>query len=224
MKKVKLPSFFKKKRNKRQLIGSNRQKYANPIFDEWKKSAADEFLRKEVASEVIRYGVFIFALLCLIVVSSFLLSSYREKTEARINSVFAGANGILNEYGNVIRDMEIYEKYVDMKLRVPLYVQCSVIFSSSRLGFFLDSLSFERTKEIGSLKESFVVETGKSMDAVDIVGTWKLKGLLTKEADNRWIMSLKDAIEGTFSLFGVKSYTSASLRGKDVEATVVIYE
>lgn len=222
MKKSKIIKLFK--RNKKRVVQNNKKKYANPVFDDWKKSALDEFLKKEVSAEVAKSGIFILVVLCIIVFSSFVLGSFRSKTEARINAVIADANKVLNEYGNVIKDMETYEKYASMKLKVPIYVQSAVILSSSRTGFFFDSISFEKTKEIGNLKEPFVVETGKGIDETVVLGIWKFKGLVMKEADNRWIMSLKDTIEGTFSLFGVKSYTSASLRGKDVEATVVIYE
>jgi len=51
-----------------------------------------------------------------------------------------------------------------MRLKVPLYVQFSILTSSSKTGFFIDSVSFEQTSDIGALRESFVVETGKNTD------------------------------------------------------------
>jgi len=49
-----------------------------------------------------------------------------------------------------------------MKLKVPLYVQFAALVSSSKMGFFMDSLSFEQEASLGNLRESFVVETGRN--------------------------------------------------------------
>jgi len=87
---------------------------------------------------------------------------YRKAGEESISQVLSLCNSTLNEYGNIVREIETYEKYANMRLKVPLYVQFSILTSSSKTGFFIDSVSFEQTSDIGALRESFVVETGKT--------------------------------------------------------------
>ncbi len=218
MKKISL----KLPRKKKNVSVSGKKKYANPVFDEWKKSVAEELAGRKATSFVIRNCAVCLLAVCIVVMSSFALGYYRHSAEDRINQVMSRGNGILNEYGNIISDLETYEKYAGMK--IPVYVQFSALLASTKLGFFIDSLSFEQTSDIGSLREQFAVETGKGIDSVKIKAVWKMKGVLPREADNRWAISLKDTIESMFSVFGLKSYVSASLKGTDVETTVVCYE
>lgn len=212
-------SKFKKKKD---IVAG--KKYANPVFEEWKASAVADLSNRQIRFHVIRKCVFCFAVLCVIAVSSILTGYYASVRQQEIEKVIARGNSLLNEYGKIIKDLETYERYADMKLKVPLYIQFAALVSSSKLGFFVDSLSFEQAASLGNLKESFVVETGQNADSVKILGMWKMKGLLMRDADNRWALSFKDSVEGMFSLFGMKSYVSASLRDADMEATVILYE
>lgn len=201
-----------------------KKKYPNPVFDDWKRAAVEEISSREVVSQIVRKCVVCLVIACIAVSSSFVTGYYRKSFENNINSVVLRGNSVLNEYGNIIKELEMYEKYANMKFKVPLYVQFAALMSSAKLGFFIDSVSFDRSSDLGSLREQFVVETGNNIDSVKIIGSWKIKGFLMNEADNRWVLSFKDSVEGLFSLFGMKSYGSASLRGKDMEATVVVYE
>jgi len=214
--KVKLPD---KKKN---ISPSEKKKYANPVFDEWKRFAVEELTGKKVSFFVVKNCMICLLAVCIVAMSFFATGYYRHQAEDRINQIVSRGNGILNEYGNMIGDLETYEKYAGMK--IPVYVQFVAMLASTKLGFFIDSLSFEQTSDIGSLQEQFAVETGKSIDSVKIKAVWKMKGVLPREADNRWAISLKDTIESMFSVFGSKSYVFASLKGTDVEATVVCYE
>ncbi len=223
MKIPKLPKINLKKKKKKDNEKSNK-KYANPVFDEWKASAAKELLTKQVSFYVIKRCLVCFAILCIIAASSVFTGYYVSARKAEVGGIISRGNSLLNEYGKIIKDLETYERYADMKLKVPLYVQFAALVSSSKMGFFIDSLSFEQDASFGNLKESFVVETGKNADSVEILGMWKMKGLLMQDVDNRWALSFKNSLESMFSLFGMKSYASASLRGSNLEATVILYE
>jgi len=216
----KLPKL--KKKNTKKTNGT--KKYANPIFDGWKAAAVADLTNKNVRSLVIRECILCFAFLCVIVASSVLTGYYVSAREQEIGRVINRGNSLLNEYGKIIKDLETYERYANMKLKVPLYIQFATLTSSSKMGFFIDTLSFEQEATLGNLKESFIVETGQSADSIKVLGAWKIKGLLMQEADNRWALSFKNSLESMFSLFGMKSYASASLRGPDLEATVILYE
>ena len=223
--KLKVPKLkvkFSGRKKKAPVSGASGKKYANPIFDEWKKSVVEELAGRQAASYVVRRCAVCLLAVCVVAASSFATGYYRHRAEDRINQVISRGNGVLNEYGNMIRNLETYEKYAGMK--IPVYVQFAAMLASTKLGFFIDSLSFEQISDIGSLREQFVVETGRGIDSVKIGAVWKMKGVLPREADNRWVISLKDTIESMFSVFGSKSYVSASLKGTDVEATVICYE
>jgi len=220
----KLNFKIEKRKVQKKNDGTSSKKYANPIFDEWKASATQDLLIKQVRFHVIRKCLVCFAVLCIIAASSMFTGYYVSTRKAEVGKVISRGNSLLNEYGKIIKDLETYERYADMKLKVPLYVQFAALVSSSKLGFFIDSLSFEQAAELGNLKESFVVETGQSADSVKILGIWKIKGLLMQNVDNRWAISFKNSLEGMFSLFGMKSYVSTTLRESDMEATVVLYE
>lgn len=224
MRKVNFSGFTKRFRKQKGAVVQRKKKYANPVFEEWKKAAVEEIAGRKIVSLVVGRCIVSLVVVCVVFASFFLTGHYRKAGEESISQVLSLCNSTLNEYGNIVREIETYEKYANMRLKVPLYVQLSILTSSSKTGFFIDSVSFEQTSDIGSLRESFVVETGKNTDSVKIVGVWKLKGLLTGEADNRWVISFKDTVEGMFSLFGVRSYVSASLKGRDFEATVIVYE
>lgn len=226
MKIPKLPKFdlkFKGKPKKRNN-GTSSKKYANPVFDEWKASAVEELLINQVRFHVIRGCLVCLVVLGIIVASSVFTGYYVSACKVEVGDIISRGNSLLNEHGKIIKDLETYERYADMKLKVPLYVQFAALVSSSKMGFFMDSLSFEQEASLGNLKESFVVETGRNADSVKILGTWKIKGLLMQDVDNRWTISLKNSLEAMFSLFGMKSFVSASLRGSDMEATVLLYE
>lgn len=229
MKIPKIPKFKKvsklpklKKQKVKKTNGT--KKYANPIFDGWKAAAVADLANKNARSLVIRECILCFAFLCVIVASSVFTGYYVSSREQEVRKVLNRGNGLLNEYGKIIKDLETYERYADMKLKVSLYIQFAALTSSSKMGFFIDALSFEQEASLGNLKEPFIVETGQSADAIKVLGAWKMKGLLMQEADNRWALSFKNSLESMFSLFGMKSYVSASLRGSDLEATVVLYE
>ena len=200
------------------------KKYANPVFDDWKKSVAEEIAVRETTSLVIGKCLLCFALLCVLLASFVVTERMQISGKRDTEAVLGEVNRVLNEHGNVIRELETYERYADMRMKVPLYLQFAVIAASSKMGVFWDSVSFEQVSDLGSLKESFVVETGRNTDSVKILGQWKVKGFLLREADNRWTLSFKDAVEGMFSLMGSKSFVSAALRGTDLEATVILYE
>jgi hypothetical protein len=218
-----LPRFDLSKFQKKKDIATGK-KYANPVFDEWKESAVADLANRQIRFHVVRKCIFCFAVLCVIAASSVLTGYYASSRQQEVEKVIARGNSLLNEYGKIIKDLETYERYAQMKLKVPLYIQFATLVSSSKLGFFVDSLSFEQAASLGNLKESFVVETGQNADSVKILGMWKMKGLLMQDVDNRWAISFKDSVEGMFSLFGMKSYVSASLRDTDMEATVILYE
>lgn len=203
---------------------SRTKKYANPVFDDWKKSVAEEIAVRETTSLVIGKCLLCFALLCVLLASFVVTEKIQISREHAAKAVLNEVSRVLNEHGNVIGELETYERYADMRMKVPIYLQFAVITASSKMGVFWDSASFEQVSDLGSLKESFVVETGQSTDSVKILGQWRIKGLLMREADNRWAISFKDAVEGMFSLTGSKSYVSAALRGTDLEATVILYE
>lgn len=203
---------------------SRTKKYANPVFDDWKKSVAEEIAVRETTSLVIGKCLLCFALLCVLLASFVVTERMQISGKRDTEAVLGEVNRVLNEHGNVIRELETYERYADMRMKVPLYLQFAVIATSSKMGVFWDSVSFEQVSDLGSLKESFVVETGRNTDSVKILGQWKVKGFLLREADNRWTLSFKDAVEGMFSLMGSKSFVSAALRGTDLEATVILYE
>jgi len=216
----KLPKLKKQKVKKT----NGTKKYANPIFDGWKAAAVADLANKNARSLVIRECILCFAFLCVIVASSVFTGYYVSSREQEVRKVLNRGNGLLNEYGKIIKDLETYERYADMKLKVPLYIQFAALTSSSKMGFFIDVLSFEQEASLGNLKEPFIVETVQSADTIKVLGAWKMKGLLMQEVDNRWVLSFKNSLESMFSLFGMKSYVSASLRGSDLEATVILYE
>lgn len=228
MKTPKLPKLnfkFKKiKKPKNSQNGKLSKKYANPVFEDWKANVVTDLANRQTRSYVIRNCVLCFAIFCIIAVVSTGIGYYTSTKRVEVNDVISRGNSLLNEYGKTIADLETYERYANMKQKVPLYIQFAALISSSKMGFFIDSLSFEQTANLGNLKESFVVETGQSADSVKILGIWKIKGLLMQEADNRWVISYKNSLEGMLSLFGMKSFVSASLRGSDMEATVALYE
>lgn len=229
MKIPKLPKLnFKFKKPKKPKNNKNGKKldkkYANPVFDEWKAAAVTDLSNRQMRFHVVKNCVLCFAVFCFIAVASVSTGYYASAKRAEVNEVISRGNSLLNEYGRTIADLETYERYADMKQKVPLYVQFAALISSSKMGFFMGSLSFEQAAGLGNLKESFVVETGQSADSVKILGIWKIRGLLMQEVDNRWTISYKNSLEGMFSLFGMKSFVSASLRGSDMEATVVLYE
>lgn len=220
MKKIRLRVPKLKHKN----IKNREKKYANPIFDDWKRSAVEEIAVKETTSLVIRKCLLCFTVLCVLLASFVVTEKIQISREHAAKAVLNEVSRVLNEHGNVIGELETYERYADMRMKVPIYLQFAVITASSKMGVFWDSASFEQVSDLGSLKESFVVETGQSTDSVKILGQWRIKGLLMREADNRWAISFKDAVEGMFSLTGSKSYVSAALRGTDLEATVILYE
>lgn len=221
MRKIRLPRTRKRSRDTQ----SGTKKYANPVFDDWKKSVAEEIAVRETTSLVIGKCLLCFALLCVLLASFVVTERMQISGKRDAEAVLGEVNRVLNEHGNVIRELGTYERYADMRMKVPLYLQFAVIAASSKMGVFWDSVSFEQVSDLGSLKESFVVETGRNTDSVKILGQWKVKGfLLREEADNRWTLSFKDAVEGMFSLMGSKSFVSAALRGTDLEATVILYE
>lgn len=220
MRKIRLPRTRKRSRDTQ----SRTKKYANPVFDDWKKSVAEEIAVRETTSLVIGKCLLCFALLCVLLASFVVTERMQISGKRDTEAVLGEINRVLNEHGNVIRELETYERYADMRMKVPLYLQFAVIAASSKMGVFWDSVSFEQVSGLGSLKESFVVETGRNTDSVKILGQWKVKGFLLREADNRWALSFKDAVEGMFSLMGSKSFVSAALRGTDLEATVILYE
>lgn len=228
MKTPKLPKLnfkFKKiKKPKNSQNGKLSKKYANPVFEDWKANVVTDLSNRQTRSYVMRNCILCFAVFCIIAVASTGIGYYASAKRAEVNDVVSRGNSLLNEYGKTIADLETYERYANMKQKVPLYIQFAALISSSKMGFFIDSLSFEQTANLGNLKESFVVETGQSADSVKILGIWKIKGLLMQEADNRWAISYKNSLEGMLSLFGMKSFVSASLRGSDMEATVALYE
>lgn len=217
----KLPKLRNKKSKNKNGAGN---KYANPVFDEWKEFAAKEFLIKQTRSHVIKRCLACLVFLGIVVASTIFTGHYVSFRKAEINNVISRGNSLLNEYGKVITDLETYERYAKMKPQVPLYVQFAAITSSSKLGFFVDSLSFEQDASLGNLRESFVVKTGQNANAVKVLGMWKIKGLLMQRVDNRWTISFEESLENMFFLFGMKSYVSTSLRDTDMEATVILYE
>lgn len=220
MRKIRLPRTRKRSRDAQ----SRTKKYANPVFDDWKKSVAEEIAVRETTSLVIGKCLLCFALLCVLLASFVVTERMQISGKRDTEAVLGEVNRVLNEHGNVIRELETYERYADMRMKVPLYLQFAVIAASSKMGVFWDSVSFEQVSDLGSLKESFVVETGRNTDSVKILGQWKVKGFLLREADNRWTLSFNDAMEGMFSLMGSRSFVSAALRGTDLEATVILYE
>jgi len=179
--KIDLNKLQKKKKNN----GTSGKKYANPVFDEWKASAVKELLTSQVRLHVIRGCIVCLVVFGIVVASSILTGYYVSSCKAEVDNVISRGNSLLNEHGKIIKDLETYERYADMKLKAPLYVQFAALVSSSKMGFFMDSLSFEQEASLGNLRESFVVETGRNADSVKILGMWKIKGFLMQNVDNR---------------------------------------
>ncbi len=227
LKKLKLPKLPKIKlpfKRKIHYNDNHKKRYPNPVCREWCEKITEEMGYGVIRNLVMRYIAILLVISLSIAASSVVFSIYCNRYQKEIDDVITKTNGILNEYGNILGDIDTYEKYASMRINPPLYIQYVVLgTSASKFGFFIDKMNFEKTKDLGGIKESFAVETGKSPDSVNIVGIWKFNAWLVREGDSRWVLSLREGIDGMFSLYGARAYTSAVLRDKNADITVVVW-
>ena len=227
LRKLKLPKLpeiklLSKKRKFRN--GNHGKRYPNPVCREWCEKITEEMGYGVIRRVVARYVAVLLVVSLSVTAFSVVFDIYCNRYQKEIDDVITKTNGILNEYGNILGDIDTYEKYASMRINPPLYIQYVVLgTSASKFGFFIDKMNFEKTKDLGGIKESFAVETGKSPDSVNIVGIWKFNAWLVREGDSRWVLSLREGIDGMFSLYGARAYTSAVLRDKNADITVVVW-
>lgn len=189
---------------------------------EWAKSVIVKSVRQKMvktSSYFLVFGVFFPA---VVVVAAVVGMFYVDGMSKELSKRVENAGKKVGEYEAVEKNLSIYQDYSILPHEIPVHTQFSILtFLCLKNGIYIQDIKYHKhiQPEIEAIvRESFAIESGKTLPKVSIAGTWTITGILspnvTAEADTNWILDLNKQATALFRKGSAFStYTQSLSRG-----------
>lgn len=210
----------------------------NVIPIPWASVVIEKNLIKTIRGKNIKLA-WCFVLLCVVIIALGMgLWIWNKGLQAKGARLLARVHTQQQEYLTVLHNMNSYKSLVEFPNDVAVYVQWWGISNMlEKQGAIVSSVSYDR-KDLSilpsSTANSIVVETGKGLSDLDVVGVWTIVGRLAPNADktgtipnNAWLLESRDILKKIFNRLGVDVYVDFldnSSRGESFTLAVLLWK
>lgn len=186
---------------------------------EWVLPIVSQKASREASAKIVRFFA-PFLLLCLLAAGaySFMLFVLFEK-ERYVKRSTSDVAAVVAEYEVVADNVAAYKEFAAIPNSPTLNAQFEgVAYLASRNGFLVSGMSFSREltgeAEQRINKDNFAVETGRSLDSINLDGVWTITGTLSPRSanasgDTNWGMGFAKQAEVLFGRIGRRAYARA---------------
>jgi len=143
---------------------------------------------------------------------------YTEK--GRVARRLDAQNTTVKKFADIANSLAEYEEYVSVINTPSMHAQFSgIAFLASRNGFLVEKTVFSSTPLSHVGENSFLLETGRKLQNVKILGSWAVTGVLSPRSevplDDSWAMNFGRQATVLFSKLGAAgAHTTLSSRPK----------
>lgn len=185
---------------------------------EWAKPIVGKAVDESVNRCVFK-TFFVWFLFALVFSGLFGGAWFVERFERQgVVSRLEGQKNAIDEYSDIATSLASYGEFVRIINNPSLYAQFSgIAFLASRNGFLVEKTVFSNTPLSYVRENQFLIETGRNLKDVAVLGSWAITGTLSPRADmpvdDSWAMNFGRQAAVLFSKLGVSgAHTTLAVR------------